>query len=219
MSNQELPQNSSKDYLHATIKGSLSVIPFVGGIVSEFFGLAVVSPLQKRHENWLKSLYEEIDYLKEQNVEYNIENLQKNENFISIVTQASQHAIKNHVVEKLEYLKNATLNSINSEIDFEDQAVFIDYIESFTLLHIKILIALEERGINGIDSKSDQLSDITIYKINSNAPEWKKKHVLQELDNKGLIKKDYHLQFNSKNMMLKIAISEFGKDFLKYITK
>gem|GEM_PF-7014025 len=78
---------------------------------------------------------------------------------------------------------------------------------------------MEERGNNGIDSRSDQLSDITIYKINSNAPEWKKKYVLQDLDSKGLVKKDYYLQFNSKNMMLKIAISEFGKDFLKYIRK
>lgn len=219
MSNQELPQNTNTDYLHATIKGGLSAIPFVGGIVSEFFGLAVVSPLQKRHEIWLRSLYDEIDHLKEQNVEYNIENLQKNENFISIVTQASQHAIKNHIVEKLEYLKNATLNSITSGIDFEDQVVFLNYIESFTLLHIKILMFLEERGINGIDSKSDQLSDITIYKMKSTAPEWKKKHVLQELDSSGLIQKDYHLQYNTKNMMLKISISEFGKDFLKYIRK
>jgi hypothetical protein len=219
MTNQELPKNTNKDYLHASIKGGLSEIPFIGGIISEFFGLAVVSPVQKRHEIWLKSLYEEIDILKEHKEEYTIESLQKNENFISIVTQASSHAIKNHQVEKLEYLKNATLNSITSTIDFEDQVVFLDYIESFTLLHIKILNCLEKRGINGIDSKSDQLSDINIYEINSNAPGWKRKHVLQDLDNKGLIEKNYHLQFNSKNMLLKISISEFGKEFLKYIRK
>ncbi|GEM_PF-3910993 len=77
MSNQEPLKNSSKDYLHATIKGGLSAIPFVGGVVSEFFGITVASPLQKRHENWLRSLYEEIDYLKEQNFEYNIKNFKK----------------------------------------------------------------------------------------------------------------------------------------------
>ena len=219
MSKKELPQSTGRDYLHATIKGGLSAIPFVGGIVSEFFSLAVVSPLQARHERWLRNLYDEIDNLKEENVEYNLENLQKNENFISIVTQASQHAIKNHIVEKLEYFKNATLNSVTSGFDFEDQVVFVNYIESFTLLHIKILFFLEERGINGIDSKSDQLSDITLYKMGSTAPQWKKKHVLQELDNSGLIQKNYHLEYNTKNMMLKISISEFGNDFLKYIRK
>lgn len=210
---------SKNDYLHSTLKGAISTIPILGGVLSEFFGLTIISPLQKRQEAWLNSLHEDINILKrDKQNDYYPDNLKNNENFISIVAQSSQIVNKNHLKEKLEYLKNASINSVTSKIEFEDQTLFINYIETFTLLHITILNRFEERGYSGIDSKTDQVDGVIIYNLHVTHI-WKVKIIIQELINNGLLEKKYSNYSNTQSLKLNIYISDFGKSFLGYIRK
>lgn len=95
------PKPKGSDAIYALVKGAVSAIPLAGGAVSELFGLYVASPLQKRQEKWLESLLEKIKELEKKSARFSIENLQKNEVFISSLLQATQIAIRNHQEEKL----------------------------------------------------------------------------------------------------------------------
>lgn len=75
---------------------------------------------------------------------FNIEDLSTNETFITIVTHASQTAIKNHQKEKLEALRNAVLNAALPNAPEEDiQLMFLTYIDSLTTWHFAILKFLD----------------------------------------------------------------------------
>lgn len=69
-----------------------------------------------------------------------IEELQENEEFISAVMHASQIALRTHQNEKLEALRNAILNVAKGQAPEEAlQNVFLNLIDSFTELHLRIL--------------------------------------------------------------------------------
>ena len=120
-------------------KASAAAIPLVGGTISELLSI-IASPISKRRDEWLIRIYNELQQLQNQIPEFDISELSKNEVFITIVMHATQTAIKNHNDEKLEALKNAVLNSaVKIDLDDNMQLMFINYIDSLTPLHLRIL--------------------------------------------------------------------------------
>ena len=130
---------TTNDYLLAGLKGGISAIPFAGGVINEFLNLTIKSPLEKRQKEWLESLYLEIEKLKEKQKEFESDKLKVNDNFISSFTRASQIAIKTHEREKIEYLRNAVINSVDSNSQSFEQTIFLNYIDILTPVHIDIL--------------------------------------------------------------------------------
>ena len=93
------------------------------------------------------------DLEKEQ--EINLEALQENEQFISVVAQASAIALRNHQKEKLNALRNAIANSaIASNLNDDLELTFIRFIEELTPSHLHLLkfFAFHEEEVSSLKS-------------------------------------------------------------------
>jgi hypothetical protein len=74
-----------------------------------------------------------------------LEALRENEDFIDVVLEATQAAMCTHNEEKKAALRNAVLNCAKGEAPESSlQKMFIAYIDSFTVWHIKLLELLSD---------------------------------------------------------------------------
>jgi len=100
----------------------------------------IAPPLTKRCDEWMNSIAEGLKELEEKVEGFKIEELSKNEIFITTIMQASQAAVRNHQKEKLEALRNAVLNAALPNAPEEDlQMIFLGSIDSLTTWHVRIL--------------------------------------------------------------------------------
>ena len=138
----EVPKQSKGDVAHALTKAGLSVIPVVGGPAVELFQLLIQPPLEKRRTEWMADVGEKLRELEVKGLK--LEDLQKNEEFVSAVMYASHVALRTHKAEKLNALRNAILNVAKGQAPEETvQHLFLNFIDSFTELHLRILKAFQ----------------------------------------------------------------------------
>jgi hypothetical protein len=137
---EELPEKNWKDYSHDTVKGSLNLVPVVGGTLATVFETVFSSPIDKRKEVWLKELAETVDELCRQIADLTPEKLSKNEEFISASLQASNIAVRTHHKRKLKALRSAVKNTVLiKDYDESKKMIFIRVIDEMTPLHFKVL--------------------------------------------------------------------------------
>lgn len=140
MKNRNYPKSTKSETVNTLITAAISGIPVIGGPTSEIYSALVSAPLSKRREAWFASLFEQLLELEEQVNDISIEELSKNEAFISSLYSASGIAAKTHKIEKLEALKNCVINSaLNIKIEEDLQNIFFDFIDTMTPSHVKIL--------------------------------------------------------------------------------
>ncbi|MBI3639323.1 MAG: hypothetical protein HY223_03315 [Thaumarchaeota archaeon] len=128
------------DLIHSGIKTGLSIIPIAGGPISEIFSSAVESPVNKRLQSYLTSIDYRIKDLEEKGkVNYN--ELLKNDEFIDVLIQSSQIAVRNFSQPiKLEYLQGVIVNTalkINTPSDAK--FTYLHYIDTLTPIQLQIL--------------------------------------------------------------------------------
>lgn len=128
------------DTLTDSFKVVASAIPVFGAPVVELMNMLVTPKLQLRRDTWFQELGERIKKLEEEG-KINYEDLQKDDVFIDISMKATEVALKTHQAEKLNALRNALINtSLNyPSIDISLKQIFINYIDVFTVWHIKLL--------------------------------------------------------------------------------
>lgn len=137
---ENFPGPTGGDALHAIIKGSASVIPFVGGIVAELFGTYIQPSLAKREQDWLEGLLAELRVAQQRITDFNTENAFENPIFFTAFLHASQIAMRSHQKEKLEALRNAVLNAALPDAPDDDtQHMFLNFIDTLTPSHLKLL--------------------------------------------------------------------------------
>jgi len=210
---------TTNDYLIAGLKGGVSAIPLVGGAITEFMNLTIQTPLEKRRKEWIESLYEEIQTLKDKLEKFKSDQLSKNEDYISSFTRASQIAIKTHDKEKLDYLRNAVINSVDSELHSFEQAIFLNCLDNFTIGHINVLKDIHKMALNGPRSSSSEWEDLEIYKISPSIPESTRRFIILDLKNKGFLTASYIMLDSSKSTNLSINCSELGEKFIVFLKK
>lgn len=140
----KLPKSSNLDYAHAVTRASLSAIPVIGGPLTELFQSIVQPPLEKRRNEWTEEVTKRLIDLENQGV-LQLEDLKDNQEFVSGVTQITQIALRTHIEEKLEALRNALLNiAQGSAPDEVKQQIFLNHIERLTSLHIQLLKVFQD---------------------------------------------------------------------------
>lgn len=133
-----VPKKSLGDAAHAVAKTGLSAIPLVGSPAAELFQYVVQPPLERRRERWMADVGEKLRELEAKGL--NLDSLQTNEQFISVVMQASQVALRTHQEQKLRALRNAVLNvAKGQEPDETLQHLFLNFVDSLTEQHLRIL--------------------------------------------------------------------------------
>ena len=174
-------------------------------------------------EKWRESLTQKLDDLDEKLNDFHLENLFKNELFITTVIQASHIAMRNHQKEKIEALRNAILNTAIMPSPEEDlQLIFLNYIEILTPLHLRMLKYynnkkefMEKRGID-IGSTHDHWSPAF--------PEFKGKWefsgiIISDLEDRRLIiSGDEMMNRMMRKEDTNKLTTEIGDQFLQFIT-
>lgn len=139
------PKRNASDVAHTLVKAGIATVPCVSSLASELFSLVVTPSLEKRRDEWIESIAKALKALEEKVDGFKIENLQKNEAFVSTVVQASQSAIREHQKEKLEAFKNAVLNTTLPDTpDEELRLIFLEFINTLTPLHLRVLALLNK---------------------------------------------------------------------------
>lgn len=212
----EVPKETGKDYVHTAIKTALGEVPLAGGALAEVFSAVIESPFQKRKIEWMHRVVDAIEELQEKGLK--VDELRENEQFISAVFYASHLAMKTHQEEKLQALKNAIMNIAEGvETDEAIQQIYLNYIDQFTVLHIKILRFAFKRAVSSnIYMGSLRPILMGIY------PELQKQEGLvtqiwKELYSSGLISVDSLQGGMSAQGLSEKFTTQLGDNFLRFI--
>lgn len=136
--NVEQVVRSTGDQVHALVKAALSVVPVVGGPAVELFQYVVQPPLEKRRDEWMRSIGEKLEELRANGLD--ISTLQTNEQFISAVMQASQAALRTHSALKLAALRNAITNIASGKSPEETiQEILLSLVDQLSEMHLRVL--------------------------------------------------------------------------------
>jgi hypothetical protein len=137
----QMPKDKSAgDIAYTASKALVSMIPIAGGAATEIISLIIKPPLTKRYEEWLESMAQALAALIEKVNTLNLDDLTKNEAFITAVWQATTIAIRTHQEEKREALRNAILNTAIPDKTNENlQLIFLNLIDTFTPWHLRML--------------------------------------------------------------------------------
>ncbi|MTK13866.1 MAG: hypothetical protein F8N39_17925 [Clostridiaceae bacterium] len=138
----------TEDVIYTLILTCFGFIPY-GGVFTPLINETIEPPVFRRFKSFLTSVSLDLIELQNRMDNFDLTELLDDENFITVIIQATQIAIRNHQKEKLEVLRNAVLNSalpINIENDM--QLTFLSYIDTFTTVHIQLLKFFHEKKSN-----------------------------------------------------------------------
>ncbi|EMN1411720.1 hypothetical protein ROS59_003779 [Enterobacter cloacae] len=214
----EVPETGAGDHLHTTVKVALGAVPYLGGALAELFSSVIESPFQKRKHEWMKRVVEAIYDLQASGIK--TDTLRDNEAFISAVFYASHLAMKTHQEEKLDALKNAIENvALDVEKDEVYQQVFLNYVDTLTVLHMRLLRFAKNPNppsnmmMGSLESIFDKQNSDLNYNREFINQAWK------ELYNNGLIDVDSMSIHSSSGGLRQSRLTDLGKRFTIFITK
>jgi hypothetical protein len=213
-----LPSRAT-DLKKAIARVILSAFP--GGI--ELYNTVIGPEISKRYGEWSESLDSKLMEAEQARDDFRIEDLVDNESFVSTVLQATQSAMRSHQEEKLEALKNAVLNSALPTAPEEDkQAIFLNLIDEFTPLHLKMLsmyknITDDKIGGPVMSSDLEIIIDGVFPDIKNNVGLYSV--IIGDLASRELVRKDYGGTF-ADNIGTHYAarITPMGIEFLDFIS-
>ncbi len=235
MKNEEITQDIEKnlapsagDYAHTGVRAGLSTAPFLGGPLAEFFSMIITPPLEKRRTEWLIDIFTRLKQLEEKVEGFKIENLAENEIFISTLLYATQVAMRTHLREKLDALRNAVINSaVKLPIDENLQLIFLNLVDRYTPWHLIILHFLDDPrkygARNNISYPSWSMGGTSAV-LEFAMPELKGKRdfydqIVRELFSNGLLNSDTFLHTTMTDQgMFASRTTEMGKQFLGFIS-
>ena len=189
MSNSPQNQDSLEEKLKAVIdsnnydknynvaKALVSSVPAIGSLVVPFVENYIVPPATQRLHIFLGSLVRELEQIKSKIESVNFETPV----FQTTFMQACQIAARTHKEQKLEALRNAVLNSsIPSSLEDDVFAMFLNWIDGFTALHISTL-----KHLHYLDSYAPEQLQKEFPMLEKNRFIYNK--VLKDLADEGLI--------------------------------
>jgi hypothetical protein len=224
----EQPKKTKSDIEHTLIKAGLSAIPIVGGSAAELFGSLIVPPLEKRRDEWIKSIAEGLINLQEKVKEFQIEKLKDDPIFVTTVLQATQVALRSHQKEKLEALRNAILNTAIGNAPNDDlQLMFLNFIDSFVPWHLRILTFFqnprtygEKKGINYPDYYAGGAETVLIKTFPELASQRSfYDQIAKDLDVRGLMDGGGLQATLTASGMFQKRTTKLGDEFLSFINR
>jgi hypothetical protein len=81
MSTSRRLKKSQGDAVHAAVKAALSIIPVVGGPLTELFAYVIEEPVSKRRDAWISEIAGRLENLRSQLGDDFIEQLRENPRF------------------------------------------------------------------------------------------------------------------------------------------
>jgi hypothetical protein len=202
------PGRTEFDWAVTAAKAGALALPFVGTGVA-LFDLITTPMRNKRVSDWLEELRIRFNELSQKVAGLTPERLAQDEAFQSAFAHATQAAMRTHQQEKLDALRNAVLNVAIGNAPSDDlQLVFLNFVDSFTPTHLKILTLFDSKDLSGRNNFAKQ-QDIT-------------DHAIVDLRDRGLLRDTRaYLSQNrdSGDPLINLGweVTNLGKQFLAFI--
>lgn len=182
---ERYPQPTEADIALGATRAALAALPVIGGTITEVVSLVLTPTVQRRRDEWLKELADDLDRLKAKVEGFKVENLVENEAFVSATIQATLIAIGTHQQEKRAMLRNALVNiAVGKSPDEDMQHIFLRLIDEFTPSHVKILNFLWTANSRAAAANNGILPRFTSYQevLDLLEPEFcRKAHLVQQV--------------------------------------
>lgn len=218
----EVPKPTGKDAIHAAGRGFLGMIPFVGSGAAEVFSWFVKEPLERRRDEWMEEVGEQLRRLADQ-FGIDLAELQKNDAFVDTVMQATHIAMRNRHADKRAALRNAILNSGLPDAPEESlRQMFLHWVDVLTPWHLKVLTLFHDPRKAW---KAGRLMVCGLSQVlETVAPELGGKRefydqVWRELWSAGLVDTESLHGMMSGDGALQRRTSDLGRDFLRFIAE
>lgn len=238
MTSLKVPKKAPSDIAYSVGKAILNLIPG-GGAVAEIFSAFISSPIESRRDIWMQELVNAFERLETQQ-EGIIQKLLNDEEFKTLLINASIYASKTHLAEKINRLKNALLNSINSPFSFDIQQIYLQFIDELTPSHVMILKFIDrnenylqyaneyEKVYSIMKKMSDDISEQFFLNVEITSFRF----LVTDLESKGLLFISSEMRdiknglvagsylatgINKNDTNLHIQATPFGKNFLLFI--
>lgn len=216
-------ETSATDLVVGSTKAAISMIPIAGAPLVEILNILVTPSLQKRRDTWFEELGEKLKELEEKKY-LTWQDLEDNETFIDISIKATELALKTSQTEKLEALKNALLNSAKPDsVDISMQQIFLSYIDTFTVWHIKLLKLFDNPQEHESKLQNVSMGGLNIL-IYTAYPELKSqdefvRQIFKDLYSKGLLNTESLGTTMTLQGILSRRTTVMGQHFIKYISE
>jgi len=230
----EFPQKEEKDHWYWMIKQVIDIVPY-GNILSEILSEYLPSSFERRKEKWFKEVANRLDELivKDNTL---VNNLKNNEEFISLLLETTQKALRTHLDEQMNLYACILKNSILIDVSYYLKSIFVRYIEELHPVQILFMnyIYLNKDKLFQIDSFSDyyylfekdnKILDLTIDSMWFFLMDLEKRGLLYVSNNLNLPELKVAKTFESFNVKCEdpildqpyISINELGVSFLQMI--
>lgn len=221
----EPPAPGARDKIIDLIKAAVGELPG-GGILVEICGSFLRTPFERRTAEWQQTVGEVLWRL-ESEKGVDLEQLQKDDQFVDCLLQATQVALRTSQEEKREALRNAVMNSaFEHSPDESDRQMFIQLIDRFTPWHLRLLDFLDNPPAwfdrHGRKQPTYGITSCLVTVIEEAYPELKPRQafyeqVCSELDSSGLCSVSKSLKTAMTADGWKASrTSERGKLFLQF---
>lgn len=203
------------DTVEIAAKTALSVIPMGGALVTSVYDTVKGNCLSKRQEKWKESLEERLSKL-----ECALEDIGNNELFTTALVKSTEIAMKTSREEKMAYLANAVINSLEPDIDEEKLIVFLSLLDKYTISHIKIIYFFNNpKRFDGISSSSYMMGSPStpLFQVYPELNNGLFKKIYDDLYTDGMVNTEsLNVTMTGSGMVAK-RTSQLGDEFLDFI--
>ena len=203
------------DTVEIAAKTALSVIPVGGALVTSVYDTVKGNCLSKRQEKWKESLEERLSKL-----ECALEDIGNNELFTTALVKSTEIAMKTSREEKMAYLANAVINSLEPDIDEEKLIVFLSLLDKYTISHIKIIYFFNNpKRFDGISSSSYMMGSPStpLFQVYPELNNSLFKKIYDDLYTDGMVNTEsLNVTMTGSGMVAK-RTSQLGDEFLDFI--
>lgn len=202
------------DTLEIAGKTALSCIPIGGALVTAIYDVVKENVLQKRQAKWKDMVEKRLA-----KIESTLEDIGENEAFATMLIKTTELAMKTAKEEKLEYLVNALVYSVDHSIDEDKLIIFMSYVEKYSVAHIKILNFFNDPEKFGNASISGCVMGSPAQPLCRVYPEVAtlKDKCINDLYNDGLMTtQNINVTMTSQGMFAK-RTTGLGDEFLKFL--
>jgi hypothetical protein len=214
------PKKTAGDHAHAGLRVVLNAVPCLGSAAAAFWSHVVVTPLERRRDEWRTGIAERLTALTER-VDGLAESLAQDPVFLDTLVHASTVALRTSQEEKLKALRNAVLNSaLPGAPESAVRLMFLNYIDGFTEWHIHVLRLFthdrekftKEYGVFPGNVGQDWMLSDAVYSDLRDRP-YLRDQVLADLYARGLLAEPKHSRSNDPSRRM----TPWGREFLKFI--
>jgi hypothetical protein len=217
---------TAREVAERTAEALLNLVPIAGGTLAVLFSALAGRKLQKRRDAWLRELAEVVQRLSDHGLDP--EALADNDLFVDAVVTTSRMIEHTHQEEKVQALRNAVLNSVAPDApDADTQAIFLDLLDRFTPSHLRILTYLDDPPgwfkSHGLQPPQGIMAGSRLLGVKAGLPEMAERDdfvnlLVSELGRAGFLKVSTLSGMVSGSAIMDALTSEFGKQFLRYVT-